>query len=579
VIICGIKVTHDGGVALIDNGRLVFSVEMEKIGNADRHAHVEDLAVVGELIRAHGYKPESVDAFVIDGWRKTHKVKHWGGQEVKVDLAPYRRGIRSRDLLAEWKFAVLDQPYSSYTHYAGHFASGYCTSPFAGGDAHVLVWDGAMMPYLYRYEAATGAVHDLGAVCYLPGASYHYLSQMLPPFQDDVGWPRELALPGKIMAYVAKGNPDPEALDRLSRAYAKACGEHVSEDITDADVHEALGRKVRQRMGELLTWEGIRPEDGLASIHEFMGSAMVAGLEQRLSGDLSARGQSSSTRLVMTGGCALNIKWNSRVRALPAVDQLWVPPFPNDAGAAIGTACCHMMTHSSKVALDWNVYSGPAFDATTGGPSDWVPARCSIQDLARLIHEGGQPVLLLHGRAELGPRALGHRSIIAPAVDPAMKVALNNIKGREDYRPVAPICIQDRAPEVFDPGTPDPYMLFDHQVRSEWHRRIPAVCHLDGSARLQTVSPADDPVLHQLLVEYDRLSGVPVLCNTSANLSGSGFFPDLGSAMRWAKVPAIWSDGTLWSTTQSTSAEVGLVAQVAARDLPIAPPPAAARAR
>jgi carbamoyltransferase len=90
-------------------------------------------------------------------------------------------------------------------------------------------------------------------------------------------------------------------------------------------------------------------------------------------------------------------------------------------------------------------------------------------------------------------------------------------------------------------------MLFEHQVRPEWAGRVPAVRHLDGSARLQTVSRRDDAVLHALLVAYEERSGIPVLCNSSANLPGRGFFPDLRSAMEWGLVPRIWSDGLVWA--------------------------------
>jgi carbamoyltransferase len=128
-----------------------------------------------------------------------------------------------------------------------------------------------------------------------------------------------------------------------------------------------------------------------------------------------------------------------------------------------------------------------------------------------------------------------------------MKQRLNELKGREAYRPVAPICLESRAPEIFAPGTPDPYMLFDHQVRPEWASKIPAVIHLDGTARLQTVTPEQNPVVARVLAEYALLSGIPVLCNTSANLKGCGFFPDVASAAEWGRVPHIWCDGHLYS--------------------------------
>lgn len=96
-------------------------------------------------------------------------------------------------------------------------------------------------------------------------------------------------------------------------------------------------------------------------------------------------------------------------------------------------------------------------------------------------------------------------------------------------------------------------MLFDHSVRPEWKDRIPAVVHLDGSARLQTVD-ADNPTMHRLLTAYERLTGVPVLCNTSANFKGSGFFPDAASAMRWGQARYVWSEGVLHWTDAAPAA-------------------------
>lgn len=112
-----------------------------------------------------------------------------------------------------------------------------------------------------------------------------------------------------------------------------------------------------------------------------------------------------------------------------------------------------------------------------------------------------------------------------------MKDRLNEIKGRAYYRPVAPLCIESRAREVFDPGTQDPYMLFEHRVRANWVDRVPAIVHSDGSARLQTISPSEtNTVAGHILYEYERIGGIPVLCNTSANCPGRGFSRMFG---RW----------------------------------------------
>jgi carbamoyltransferase len=174
--------------------------------------------------------------------------------------------------------------------------------------------------------------------------------------------------------------------------------------------------------------------------------------------------------------------------------------------------------------------------------------------LAALLHEEGEPVVVLSGRAELGPRALGNRSILAPATSAAMKDELNRVKDRASYRPVAPICLMSRASEVFAPGGTDPYMLFEHRLRPSWAERLPAIVHLDGTARLQTLDEGSGCAAARILAAYERLSGSPVLCNTSANLNGKGFFPSVASAAAWGGTRRIWSEGRLYTNDRATEA-------------------------
>ena len=124
------------------------------------------------------------------------------------------------------------------------------------------------------------------------------------------------------------------------------------------------------------------------------------------------------------------------------------------------------------------------------------------------------------GRSEFGPRALGHRSLLAHPGRAANVERLNVVKGREQFRPVAPMILLDRAAEVLDGPLPSPYMLFVHDVRPEWRERIPAVVHVDGTARAQTVDPADEPLLAELLRAFEARTGLPVLVNTSLNTAG-----------------------------------------------------------
>lgn len=395
-----------------------------------------------------------------------------------------------------------------------------------------------MSPFLYHYDPLTRRATNLGALFPLQGDCYWTFASRYPPFDGDHPWPTWLSLPGKIMAYIAFGRPCERAIEALERLLHAATAEVFG---NAPPVHErAVLRSLKVHIRDHLSVPDVSAPDMLASIHTFLGRTLVSRLLDRIERD-----GRRTANLCLVGGCALNIRWNRDIRASGVADRMWVPPFPNDAGSALGTACCHMLKNGGPNYLDWNVYAGPSL--VPGAILDgWSGRQCSIPDLATWLHATGEPVLFLDGRAELGPRALGHRSILAAAVDPAMKDRLNQIKGRESYRPVAPICLEHRAPDVFSPGTPDPYMLFDHEVRDAWSSRVPAIRHLDGSARLQTVNQGDDPKMFELLTSYEALSGIPLLCNTSANRKGCGFFPDLRSAMDWGHIPALWSDGVLY---------------------------------
>jgi carbamoyltransferase len=141
-------------------------------------------------------------------------------------------------------------------------------------------------------------------------------------------------------------------------------------------------------------------------------------------------------------------------------------------------------------------------------------------------------VAWFQGRAEFGPRALGHRSLLADPRDADNLERLNDIKGREQFRPVAPMVPVHRAREIFDGGPlPSPYMLFTHRVQPRWAHRIPAAVHVDGTARLQTVDPAAEPLVAEMLQAFERRTGVPVVINTSLNVAGRPMVDDPRDAL------------------------------------------------
>ncbi|MFY1669584.1 carbamoyltransferase N-terminal domain-containing protein [Plantactinospora sp. WMMB334] len=551
MITCGLKLTHDGGVAVFDGSRLLFSVEVEKLSNNPRHAEGDRLDVVEEILAAEGMDPADVDVFVVDGW-------HAAGAEpvarlsvrnrdraVALSVAPYHETPTRDGALTPYHGDGLplggrDRSYVSYHHATGHVFAAYSTSPFAarGEPAHVLSWDGGMLPLLYEVRPEPFAVRSLGPLLPLYGNAFTEFAGHFAPYRAEFtaeqvafGRTRPSGVAGKAMAYAGLGRAD--AVAELGTLLDEA-------DVISIETGAALGRDV-QRQRDLL-FPGRTDADLIASFQEYLGRQLVGAFRRVLGG----RATAGKVNLCLSGGCALNIKWNSALRSSGLFAEVWVPPFPNDAGSALGTACAHLAGARGEVSVAWDPYQGPHL-VPPELPPGWQRERCDPAGVARLLHEQGQPVVVLDGRAELGPRALGNRSILAPADDPKMKDRLNEMKGRESYRPVAPICLEAFAPQVFDPGTPDPYMLFDHAVRDEWRDRIPAAVHLDGTARLQTVNPGQHPVLAEILASYAERTGVPVLCNTSANHQGRGFFPDASSAMRWGAAEYVWSQSWLYT--------------------------------
>jgi carbamoyltransferase len=536
---------------------------MEKLDNNPRHSAVSDLSVIPRLLAGYGYRVSDVDEWVIDGWDgdKTGSVALLNdGRPVELTLAPYRETDLHPDILRPAHadtFELPDgrsYPYTSYVHIAGHVTSAYCTSGFArqAAPSLVLIWDGGLFPRLYWLDPVTGVTNG-GALFPFIGHGYAMAAHHFGPYRRarESTSVDDLSVAGKLMAYIALGHPREGVLAALRAAF----DEHFEADTPSvAEYRQRVGgfgsnaepshqyvhafyRDVRDRISGL----GVADEDVLASVHQFLEDLLV----ERLTAKVLAWKGPGPWNLCFGGGCALNIKWNSRLRAQALFTDVWVPPFPNDSGSAIGDAALGMIARGGIAPLAWEARLGQAV-APADLPAGWSARPCTPRELAGILHETGEPVVLLNGRAELGPRALGRRSIIAPAVNAAMKDRLNAVKDRESYRPVAPICLEEHAEEIFDPGTPDRYMLFDHTIRSSWAGRIPAVRHLDGTARLQTVTAADDPTLTEVLREYHRLSGIPVLCNTSANFNGRGFFPDVASAMTWGRIDAIWSEGTLY---------------------------------
>ncbi len=239
--------------------------------------------------------------------------------------------------------------------------------------------------------------------------------------------------------------------------------------------------------------------------------------------------------LVIAGGCALNSVANGKILKNSQFKKIWCQPDPGDGGTSIGAAIFiwnALLNKKREYVLD-NPYLGPKYsdseikkflNENSIKYSEFKNEKEITQSASKLIFEDNV-VGWFQGGMEWGPRALGSRSILSNPTNPKMQEILNiKVKHREKFRPFAPVVCEDDALKYFDCDTPIPrptdFMLMVYPIKKEWHKKIPAVTHVDGSGRLQTIRRNDNPLYYDLIKEFGKLSKIPILINTSFNIRG-----------------------------------------------------------
>jgi len=239
--------------------------------------------------------------------------------------------------------------------------------------------------------------------------------------------------------------------------------------------------------------------------------------------------RTGARRLCLAGGVALNCVANGEILRRAPVEDVFVQPAAGDAGGAMGAAlhAWNGLLKKPRLARLPSAYLGPGYDDATiratldaeGAVATRFEGQALLDETARLIAEG-KVVGWFQGRMEWGPRALGHRSILGDPRHPEMRTIINmKIKMREGFRPFAPSVLEEEVSNWFELDRPSPYMLLVAPVRRD-RQALPAVTHVDGSARIQTISRDQDAQYHALISTFHRLTGVPVLINTSMNVRG-----------------------------------------------------------
>jgi carbamoyltransferase len=232
--------------------------------------------------------------------------------------------------------------------------------------------------------------------------------------------------------------------------------------------------------------------------------------------------------LCLAGGVALNCVMNARLRDRGPFRRIWGQPAAGDAGTALGAALwvdLQERRSNERAYRMEHAFLGPAYgDREIEGFLRW--SKLPYRRLSNLAEETADMLVedkiigWFQGRMEFGPRALGGRSILASPIHASMQAKLNEIKDREDFRPVAPVVLEEEAANWFAHAGPSPFMLFVYDVLPDKAERIPAVRHVDGTARIQTINRAQNAAYYDLVKAFQARTGVPVLVNTSFNTRG-----------------------------------------------------------
>jgi carbamoyltransferase len=245
-----------------------------------------------------------------------------------------------------------------------------------------------------------------------------------------------------------------------------------------------------------------------------IAAAVQVVYEQRLIEFMNmAKSMTGKTNLVFMGGCALNCSANTFLWKI--FDSVWIMPNPGDAGSSLGAAALLYGKH-----LNWN---GPYLGHNLSGE---YPVNEIVDEILK-----NKIVAVANGRAEYGPRALGNRSILADPRDPDIKDKVNLIKQRENFRPFAPVIMEECAKEWFEMDFVSPYMQY--AVKCKKPDLIPSVVHVDGTSRVQTVNREQHRGLWRVLNKFYQQTGVPVLLNTSLNIKGKPLLNDKNDIIDW----------------------------------------------
>jgi carbamoyltransferase len=472
---------HDASITVVRDNKILFA------GHSERYSRIKnDHHLNGELIYdASMYgQPDEIVWFERPYVKKLRQA--YAGQWKEIN------SINPREYLNTFNFNNV--PISYVSHHRSHAAAGYHTSTFT--DAAIVVVDA-----IGEWDTIS-VWHGVGSsMNKIHSSSYpHSLGLLYSAVTQRIGLkPNEEEY--ILMGMAAYGRP----------IYYNDIKNDFIEDCS------APNFKTKENLHRGMKWW--RPD--LKSEQDFMDiAASIQKITEEFICDIAtwAKKITNSDNLVLMGGCALNCVANEKVARMNIFNDIWIMPNPGDAGSSLGCIAAH--TQQKLVWID--PYLG----------TDITRSFNSTAAADALINY--KIIGVATGRAEFGPRALGNRSLLADPRGNNIKSQVNNIKKRQQFRPFAPIVMEQFANDYFDmPIKTSPYMQFTAPCRRP--DLFPAICHVDGSSRVQTLNRKQNPKIYDMIEVFYNKTGCPIVLNTSLNIKGEPLVDSWDDAIRFSK--------------------------------------------
>lgn len=523
--------SHDTGIVILKDGRIELVLEEERL-NREKHTKLFPEMSVDEIFKRQGYDISDFDAITIP-WNMplirrsfakivlgkfpkslmllvpaAHKL-----QDSAIVNLPMRIWLQLGKRVGRKNFPKIHQ----VPHHNAHAAI-YNLSPF--DDATVLVMDG------YGDETATSAYVGNGNKLEQQWTSdfFDSLGMLYTCFSEYLGFPAFQE--GTVMALAACGGPRYYD-DAKQLIHLKPDGRfEINKDFIKYNTHGFIA-PFQPKFYE--TFGPPRKEgDALTERHHDLAYALQAITEDAILHIVrNLAEQFPSRNLVISGGVALNCVANARIVDETPFENVWVPPVASDAGVVLGSTLWHyhqtlgnprkeVLTHA-YYGLEYSDEDIVAALERAGLSFERLDDDTLFERVATDLSEQ-KIVGWFQGRAEIGPRALGNRSILSDARSNRMKDLINaRVKHREAFRPFAPVVLIERLEDYFEFSTPDPFMTMAPKIRPDKLDVIPAAAHVDGTGRIQTIQRDANPRYYDVIKAYEKITGIPVILNTSFN--------------------------------------------------------------